>query len=78
MMHDAVWHMSRTKPLSMPAADISGIKISLCEAPHAGRVDDMSKRLGSPYLSGRSQHWIKSRNPAAPAVKREAKEDWGR
>jgi bifunctional non-homologous end joining protein LigD len=32
----------------------------------------VSKRLGSPYVSGRSRHWIKSKNPAAPAVKREA------
>jgi len=37
----------------------------------------VSKRLGSPYRSGRSRHWIKSKNPAAPAVKREAEEDWG-
>jgi bifunctional non-homologous end joining protein LigD len=37
----------------------------------------VSKRLGSPYISGRSRHWIKSKNPAAPAVKREAEEDWG-
>jgi hypothetical protein len=28
--------------------------------------------------SGRSRHWIKSKNPNAPAVKREAEEDWGR
>ena len=38
----------------------------------------VSKRLGSPYRSGRSQHRIKSKNPDAPAVKREAEEDWGR
>jgi bifunctional non-homologous end joining protein LigD len=37
----------------------------------------VSKRLGSPYRSGRSQNWIKSKNPAAPAVKREAEEGWG-
>jgi ATP dependent DNA ligase domain len=37
----------------------------------------VSKRLGSPYGSGRSRHWVKSKNPAAPAVKREAEEDWG-
>jgi hypothetical protein len=30
----------------------------------------------SPYVSGRSRHWIKSKDPAAPAVKREAEEDW--
>jgi len=38
----------------------------------------VSKRLGSPYRSGRSKHWVKVKNPAAPAVKREAEEDWGR
>src|SRR5262249_26163607 len=38
----------------------------------------VSKRLGSPYVSGRSRHWVKSKNPAAPAVKRKAEEDWGR
>ena len=36
----------------------------------------VSKRLGSSYHSGRSQHWIKVKNPKAPAVKREAEEDW--
>jgi bifunctional non-homologous end joining protein LigD len=38
----------------------------------------VSKRLGSPYRAGRSRHWVKSKNPDAPAVKREAEEDWGR
>jgi bifunctional non-homologous end joining protein LigD len=38
----------------------------------------VSKRLGSPYRSGRSKDWLKFKNPVAPAVKREAKEDWGR
>ena len=33
------------------------------------------KRLGSPYVSGRSRHLVKSKNSAAPAVKREAEED---
>jgi len=37
----------------------------------------VSKRLGSLYRSGRSPHWIKVKNPNAPAVKREAEEDWG-
>ena len=36
------------------------------------------KRLGSRYRSGRSPDWLKFKNPAAPAVKREAEEDWGR
>jgi bifunctional non-homologous end joining protein LigD len=37
----------------------------------------VSKRLGSPYRSGRSPHWVKVKNPKAPAVKREAEGDWG-
>jgi hypothetical protein len=37
----------------------------------------VSKRRDSFYSSGRSPHWIKSKNPNAPAVKREAEEDWG-
>jgi bifunctional non-homologous end joining protein LigD len=37
----------------------------------------VSKRLGTPYRSGRVNHWLKIKNPAAPAVKREAEEDWG-
>jgi bifunctional non-homologous end joining protein LigD len=38
----------------------------------------VSKRLGSRYRSGRSKDWLKFKNPDAPAVKREAEEDWGR
>jgi bifunctional non-homologous end joining protein LigD len=37
----------------------------------------VSKRLGSPYRSGRVDGWLKVKNPAAPAVRREADEDWG-
>ena len=36
-----------------------------------------SKRLGSPYCSGRSRHWVKSKNSKHPAVKHEAEEEWG-
>jgi bifunctional non-homologous end joining protein LigD len=32
----------------------------------------VSKRLGSLYRSGRCKDWLKFKNPAAPAVKREA------
>jgi len=38
----------------------------------------VSKRLGSIYRSGRSKDWLKFKNPAAPAVKREAEEEWGK
>jgi bifunctional non-homologous end joining protein LigD len=37
----------------------------------------VSKRKDSPYRSGRSPDWLKSKNPACAAVKREAEEDWG-
>ena len=36
----------------------------------------VSKRLGSVYRRGRSPLWLKVKNPNAPAVKREAEEDW--
>jgi bifunctional non-homologous end joining protein LigD len=35
----------------------------------------VSKWLGSTYRSGRVNDWLKIKNPAAPAVKREAEED---
>ena len=38
----------------------------------------VSKRLGLRYSSGRSPDWLKFKNPAAPAVRREADKDWGR
>ena len=38
----------------------------------------VSKRRDSPYRSGRSLDWLKMKNANAPAVKREAEEDWGR
>jgi ATP-dependent DNA ligase len=37
----------------------------------------VSKRRGSPYRSGRTADWVKAKNPQAPAVTREAEEDWG-
>jgi hypothetical protein len=37
----------------------------------------VSKRLGLHYRTGRVGHWLKIKNPAAPAMKREAEEDWG-
>jgi ATP-dependent DNA ligase len=38
----------------------------------------VSKRKDSLYRSGRSPDWLKMKNADAPAVKREAEEDWGR
>jgi ATP-dependent DNA ligase len=46
---------------------------------HASRLEGIvPKRLGSRYRSGRTSDWLKFKNPAAPAVKREAEEEWGR
>ena len=47
------------------------------EACRLGCEGIVSKRLGSRYRAGRSLHWVKVENPNAPAVKREAEEDWG-
>src|SRR5262249_38196689 len=38
----------------------------------------VSKRKDSTYRSGRSPDWLKMKNPACSAVKREAEEDWER
>jgi bifunctional non-homologous end joining protein LigD len=36
----------------------------------------VSKRRGSRYIAGRTDVWRKVKNPAAPAVRREAEEEW--
>ena len=36
----------------------------------------VSKRTDAPYRSGPSKVWIKSKNPASEAVRREREEDW--
>ena len=38
----------------------------------------VSKRKDSHYRSGRSPDWLKSKNPACEAVRREEEEDWGK
>jgi ATP-dependent DNA ligase len=50
----------------------------LAHACKMGLEGIVSKRKDSAYRSGRSPDWLKMKNPAAPAVKREAEEDWGR
>jgi ATP-dependent DNA ligase len=55
--------------------DGSAVFRAACQLGCEGIV---SKRLGSMYRRGRSPHWVKVKNPKAPAVKREAEEDWGR
>ena len=38
----------------------------------------VSKRRTSTYRSGRTPDWLKSKNPACEAVRREEEEEWGR
>jgi hypothetical protein len=37
----------------------------------------VSMRLGSPYRSAHSAHWVNLKTPKAPALAREAEEEWG-
>ena len=41
-----------------------------------GLEDIVSKRTDAPYPSGPSKTWLKSRNPASDAVRRESEEEW--
>ena len=36
----------------------------------------VSKRRGSLYRAGRSDHWVKVKNPSAPAVRRLEEREW--
>ena len=56
-------------------ADGSTVFAHACKMGLEGIV---SKRKDSPYRSGRSPDWLKSKNPACEAVRREAEEDWSR
>jgi ATP-dependent DNA ligase len=55
--------------------NIAGLA-SLLAVSKMGLEAIVSKRLGSRYRSGRSPDWLKFKNPEAPAVRREAEEDW--
>src|SRR5271165_1600550 len=59
-----------------PSLDHEDGPLVFLHACKLGLEGVLSKRRDSAYASGRSPHWIKSKNPNAPAVKREA-EDWG-
>jgi bifunctional non-homologous end joining protein LigD len=52
--------------------------IVFAQACKLGCEGIVSKRLGSLYCSGRSKQWLKVKNPEAPAVRREAEDNWGR
>ena len=64
----------------MIATIVPLIAASYREPPwHHGRgLEGKSKRKDSMYRSGRSPDWLKMKNLDAPAVKREAEEEWGK
>jgi bifunctional non-homologous end joining protein LigD len=71
--------LSRAAPGIAFNQHITGVgTIIFQQACKLGLEGIVSKSKDSRYISGRSLHWIKSKNPNAPAVKREAEEDWGR
>ena len=50
-----------------------------CRLPLRLQARLRGHRVEAPRLavvSGRTRHWLKFKNPAAPAVKREVEEDW--
>ena len=69
-----IWPKNPSNGIAVLAtAGADGCRLSLLR-PRRHRLE----RLGSRYTSGRTRDWIKMKNPAAPAVKRQAEEDWGR
>jgi bifunctional non-homologous end joining protein LigD len=67
------WRLANLLDGSSSSMSISRRTARLCSAKPASSAVRASCR--SP---GRSSHWVKVKNPNAPAVKREAEEDWGR
>ena len=65
----------RRAPQRAPRASEGGAAV-FQHACKMGLEGIVSKRLGSRYRSGRSPDWLKFKNPEAPAVRREAEEDW--
>ena len=71
----------RTTLANVLAKAGDGIRLNEQRLRHAcklGLEGIVSKRKDSTYRSGRSADWLKMKNPACAAVKREAEEDWGR
>ena len=75
-IHNSELPSGRKLPL-WPHIDGDGPTV-FAHACKLGLEGVVSKRKNSPYRSGRSPDWLKMKNSNAPAVKREAEEDWGR
>jgi bifunctional non-homologous end joining protein LigD len=74
LLHGAVPSLQLVEHLQVEGAIMYELVCAL------GAEGIVSKRLGSKYLPGPTKcpNWIKVKNPAAPAVRREAEEDWGK
>ena len=82
------WRRARRRSRACCAGASSGLRLNehlahdgesvFRHACKMGLEGIVSKRLGSRYRSGRSKDWLKFKNPDAPAVKREAEEEWGK
>jgi bifunctional non-homologous end joining protein LigD len=67
--------LSRAAPGIAFNQHITGVgTIIFQQACKLGLEGIVSKSKDARYISGRSLHWIKSKNPSTPAVKREAEE----
>jgi bifunctional non-homologous end joining protein LigD len=75
--------------ISVLAKTVSGVRLNehmecndgemvVSHACKLGLEGIVSRRKDSFYRSGRSPDWLKSKNPACEAVRREAEEDWWR
>jgi ATP-dependent DNA ligase len=64
-------------PVPAPAFEGDGPTV-FAHACKLGLEGIVSKRKDSAYRSGRSPDWFKMKNSDAPAVKREAEEDWSK
>jgi ATP-dependent DNA ligase len=81
-------NVRKATPASLLARAASGLRLNehltedgptvFLHACKMGPEGIVSKRRDSRYSSGHSPHLLKSKNPNAPAVKREAEEDWRR
>jgi ATP-dependent DNA ligase len=69
----AISGISQAAPIAQLPAAGESVYRHACALGCEGIV---SKWLGSPYRAGRVVHWLKLKNPDAPAVKREAEEEW--
>jgi hypothetical protein len=60
-----------------PAINLLGPLASQILAVELEQIERAMNRIGDlAPRSGRSPHWVKVKNPNAPAVKREAEGDW--